>query len=301
MIPTTAPSGDPTSHPTNYPSAEPSNNPTKIPTAIPTASSSDEGPTPLVTGNFSVEPTVKPSLMQSASPTASPSSGPTASPTKSPTLSPSSSPTRVESYTLQTTYDSDTDNDGCMFDLKSISTTIKIHSLDLHSIYNGLIDVEVYYRRGTYSGRDKHPGAWTTSAILNGIQGMGQGVSTPLPSNAFNPPIEVLRDMTIGLYVTISNGRYMGLTRSYSNIFSGDIYTSNSEVEMFVGVSKNHLFLHTNPDIIWNGAIHYTALPQDEREKQNSSSSSSSPLQDNVLKWKLATACIIYAVFTIPI
>ena len=179
-----------------------------------------------------------------------------------PTLVPSLAPSYVDEFSLSTTFDSNTANDGVMFDVVAI-TNCTIRSLSIHTSVSYLTVVDVYGRYGTWIGRDKHPKAWTmilnAAVTLNGI-----GLPSALPS--FAKPIHLTTGKRYGFYTTFQNGNSMLMTAVDGTYQSGDIYKQSEELRLFVGAGKNHRFLHIRQNVVWNGIVHYTALPIEKRE-----------------------------------
>ena len=270
LSPTFNPTSFPTRHPTEPPTIHPTKSPTKILSSLPTLN-----PTSFPTRH----PTEPPTIHPTRSPTKSSSETPTLRPTKSPTIHPthlpSFQPTRLEEFSLTTTFEGGIDNDGAMFDVVA-SINLSIRGISIHVINTETFNVQVYSRSGTWSGRDKHPRAWQLMQTEDALIGMGYGLATPLPP--FSAPISVSQDDRRSFYTTISSGRLMALTKE-TNIVSGDLYVSSLEMKLFVGVAKNHAFLHTTMDVTWNGIIRYTAIPIEDRSQGGDASNASRMLK----------------------
>jgi len=102
---------------------------------------------------------------------------------------------------------------------------------------------------------------WTRVANAE-VQGLGNYFSTPIPVQNFIPVV-VQAETTQAFYVTLNTS---ALCYSDENdLQAGDIYASNSDLQIFVGagVDEYPLADETFGSIGWNGLISYTVLQSD--------------------------------------
>ena len=132
-------------------------------------------------------------------------------------------------------------------------TEVHIHSFDVN-VEAGSMNVEVYYKTGTWVGFDTDPNGWTLIGTANGVTGAGSGNPTPL-NLTLNHVIPA--GQTHAFYVTTD-----GPTMYYTNGTNvGDVYISNSHMQILEGAGKEYPFASTFTTRIWNGTIHYDGCP----------------------------------------
>jgi len=184
-----------------------------------------------------------------------------------------------------------------MFDILGKASLIKIISMDIHTDPVDVpMIVELYHRLGTWDGRDKHPGAWKLISQET-VTSQGRGMATSLPSTTFDPVITVTKSQRHAFYITVANGRYMQYTDAgNNNLVSGDVYASNDDLSVLVGAGKNYQFLHTQRNVVWNGAMYYAVSSSDRANDDNavlSSSSSSSVVVESTAR-SLGAYCVVF-------
>ena len=134
---------------------------------------------------------------------------------------------------------------------------VKITRLSIHtSTTDANVPVEVWVKTGSYVGYERDEGAWTSSN--NGqpyilAQGMGLGKLTAIPEDQFEP-LTIPAGQTIGVYITLSEGRELLLGQSSQ---LGEGKTENSLIEIQSGSSVDYRFGAVNPGKTWGGSIRY--------------------------------------------
>jgi len=182
---------------------------------------------------------------------------PSASPSVT-TLSPTPDDQSKPQFSLATTYSGNEVQYGNMFDIfASSGSDISIHGMDIHTVSVGLEIVEVWRRKDTHVGYERRPGAWQLLGTSE-VQGNGKDVASSLSSAAFDP-IEVSADSRTALYVVLKSSPSL-LYSIDANAKTGDLYTSNSHLSIYVGVGMQYGFNGKYPNRVWNGALHYQVL-----------------------------------------
>ncbi len=163
-----------------------------------------------------------------------------------------------QSGTLTTTLTGGINNVGAMFDVKAL-TNIKIDSFDVRfaPISTGLptsVQVWALNTSGSYVGLANQ----TSNAnwiLLATVPVPSSPAVFPLNLNLAYP---ISAGSTQAFYITVANSG-MSLWDS-PGPSSGTLFASNSNLEFYVGHSGPH-FNATMGGQVWNGNIHYTALP----------------------------------------
>ena len=146
---------------------------------------------------------------------------------------------------------------GAMFDITAKNFPVKITRLSIHtSTTDANVPVEVWVKTGSYVGYERDEGAWASSN--NGqpyilAQGMGLGKLTAIPEDQFEP-LTIPAGQTIGVYITLSEGRELLLGQSSQ---LGEGKTENSLIEIQSGSSVDYRFGAVNPGKTWGGSIRY--------------------------------------------
>ena len=177
--------------------------------------------------------------------------------TSSPTLSPSLSPTiQTDSVpmSLETLYDSQglTGLIGVMFRIKT-SADILITSFDLHIGTTEKVDVQIYTKVGSYKNRrDRRPSKWTKIVDTNVS---GEGVLSP--THVVGQSLSIKSKTPQSFYI-VSSSKDLISSEVDENIKK--VYTSDSNMKIFVGSSTQKMFKRLTHGVVWNGAINYTIL-----------------------------------------
>ena len=123
----------------------------------------------------------------------------------------------------------DISNDGVMFDLYAM-TKVTAFTMDLILNYVGMVNTEIYFRRGSMSGREFHPSAWTKIASFE-IYGKGFGAPVRLPDGAFDE-ITIHNGETVAFYITATNGAFLQITEYKGQKLQ--LHETTDHVKMFV-------------------------------------------------------------------
>jgi inhibitor of cysteine peptidase len=137
---------------------------------------------------------------------------------------------------------------GNMFDVTAVGSTLKITRFDLYladAAGASGIPVEVWYKRGNYTGYEHNPGAWT---LLNtySVTSAGPGNPTPMAIDDLTIPAGQL----VGIYITRTDGS------SLQNTYGGNTY-ENASIRVSAGAGVTYAFGTTWSPWTWNGNIHY--------------------------------------------
>jgi len=151
------------------------------------------------------------------------------------------------SGSITTTFARDNAQDGNMFDVKANSANITITSFDIHVVDTTPVDIEVYYKPGTYSGFENNAGAWT---LLGSATVTGAGSGNPTALNIGGLTIMV-KD-TYGIYITRTDGGNLEYTNGANKY-------SNSDITIETGAGNAYPFGSVFTPRTWNGTIYYEA------------------------------------------
>jgi len=174
--------------------------------------------------------------------------------TNSPSLFPSNKLSQMPSSNslmkIETILDGTESADGIMFDILAVKDVI-IRGMDVHVGSNGTEFIELWNKSGSYKNYKRHPGAWTFVASQN-LNAEGFGKGTPLPESIFHE-MTIPASQTLAIYVTSQSNSVI------SSIMTGtgDISTSNSELQIFVGTAKSYKFGRNVDGRHFNGALYY--------------------------------------------
>eukprot|EP00814_Leptocylindrus_danicus_P002813 CAMPEP_0116044082 /NCGR_PEP_ID=MMETSP0321-20121206/26797_1 /TAXON_ID=163516 /ORGANISM="Leptocylindrus danicus var. danicus, Strain B650" /LENGTH=119 /DNA_ID=CAMNT_0003525129 /DNA_START=101 /DNA_END=456 /DNA_ORIENTATION=+ len=110
----------------------------------------------------------------------------------------------------------------------------------------------------------------------------GAGMPTSIPFGSFDP-VTIVPGVSQGFYVTLTDGKFMGQTQS--QISTGQVYESNNDLSITVGVGKDYLFGNKYDAAVFNGEILYFVDEAKLASLEASSASSTSrrPYLENSL------------------
>jgi hypothetical protein len=151
----------------------------------------------------------------------------------------------VASNSLETTF---ANNNSCgggnMFEITAYNE-ITVDSFDLN-MNAGTVNVDVYYKVGTFTGFETTGAAWT-------LLGSGSATSTGtgIPTRLAVGGLTIPAGQTYAIYIYATNMVYTTLTVPTN-------YT-NSDMNLLAGVGLCSLFGGTNNPRGWNGRVYYTA------------------------------------------
>jgi inhibitor of cysteine peptidase len=151
------------------------------------------------------------------------------------------------SGSIPTTFAGGYSQNGNMFDVTAVGSTLKITRFDLHlpdAAGTSGIPVNVYYKRGTYVGSEHNPGAWTWLNSYS-VTGAGQGNPTPMPIDDLTIPA----GQVVGIYITRASGSIM-------STIGANTY-ENTSIRVSAGAALTSDFGTVYTPRSWNGNIHY--------------------------------------------
>lgn len=134
---------------------------------------------------------------------------------------------------LATSYTTNNNSRGVMFDIIAGTTPVTITSFDAN-LFPTTAQFEIYYMPDTYVGSESTPGDWTLVGSAT-ITSKGSGVPTPLPIPL---SITVPAGATYGLYITSSGSGAVNDTTSASPA----TLAGNSDLSIKGGVGKLYPF-----------------------------------------------------------
>jgi inhibitor of cysteine peptidase len=137
---------------------------------------------------------------------------------------------------------------GNMFDVTAVGSTLKITRFDLYladAAGTAGIPVNVYYKRGSYVGSERSPGAWT---LLNtySVTSAGQGNPSPMPIDGLTIPV----GQVVGIYITRTDGSFL------QNTWGSNTY-ENASIKVNSGAGLIYPFGTTWSPWTWDGTIYY--------------------------------------------
>ena len=150
-----------------------------------------------------------------------------------------------DSSSISTLFEGGNAHQGNMFDITPL-TDINIQKFDVHP-YAGAINMEVYYKTGSYLNYESDLSAWTLVGTAD-IVGVGFGTSVELPVGDFN----LYAGETYGIYITITGPLVVTL-----NYTDGYNTYSNGDLELSLGTGGPYGDCSYTPRT-WNGTIYYS-------------------------------------------
>lgn len=116
---------------------------------------------------------------------------------------------------------------GAYFDVvASGGKNISVNSFDFHCNSSGTINVEVWYKSGTYQGFTSNPGAWTQLGTTQTVTGQGSWTPTSVNPGA---SITIPSGSTYGFYINCYSGSSVDLwLQSGANTFMNTDITFNT-------------------------------------------------------------------------
>jgi hypothetical protein len=162
--------------------------------------------------------------------------------------------------TLTTTFASNNNFAGNMFDLKAINNDLMVDSWDVNINLPGqAANVSVYWRLGTFIGSENTQVGWNHLGTAN-VSSAGQDQPTNVPLGGLVLP----QGQTIGVYVFLTdytvNPAPPGVPQFfYTNIPPALPQYANSDLELNGGIGKGSppFTGGTFAPRMWNGTVHY--------------------------------------------
>lgn len=179
------------------------------------------------------------------------------------------------SMNLTTTFASDNNFDGNMFDIDVKGFGIDIFGMDINASSTiGAVDVYLYYKEGTFVGSETNASAWTLFQTFTNITASGVNLPTHLDVSE----LTLKAGTTYGIYVTVGE---QGATVNDNsavriNYTNGTANYENSDIKINYGVGIGGLFgslagagSGVFPPRTWNGTVYYEYDCPDDIEVDN--------------------------------
>jgi hypothetical protein len=159
---------------------------------------------------------------------------------------------------ITTTFASNNQQSGNMFDVKVFSNPLVVTSLDLN-LAQGTFDLELYTKAGSYVGFDMAPGAWTFVDKVTSITSNGVNNPTPVDFTDFLLPANSIS----AIYVT-GTIRFASILQYTNGTAVGSVAAANADLQILEGAGKSYPFSDKFEPRVWNGSIHYEvqAVPE---------------------------------------
>ena len=148
---------------------------------------------------------------------------------------------------LITTFAAGNGSNGNMFDV-TVNQPVTIDSFNINNSSTGNINVDIYYRLGTYVGHETTAADWTLlGSATVASQGTGNPTSCPIGGLSLSP------GQTYGIYMDVTSGG----TQYTDGTTNSTIYT-DGVMTIDAGVGLGGTFSSVFTPRIWNGIIWYS-------------------------------------------
>mmetsp|Transcript_20016 Transcript_20016/g.57462 ORF Transcript_20016/g.57462 Transcript_20016/m.57462 type:complete len:1210 (-) Transcript_20016:1521-5150(-) len=155
---------------------------------------------------------------------------------------------RLDEDSITTTFETDANYLGCMFDVTAKQNNVIIAGMDFHSSSTSRANIEIWTRPGTYVGHADSASGWTK--ITEGsVVGLGRSSRTHIPSDIFQSTT-IAAGSTTAFYVSYTSSDAMLYNRQ------GDAM-SNNDIIISTGAALNYPFNDVYQDRTWNGVLRY--------------------------------------------
>mmetsp|Transcript_200 Transcript_200/g.275 ORF Transcript_200/g.275 Transcript_200/m.275 type:complete len:1303 (-) Transcript_200:158-4066(-) len=155
---------------------------------------------------------------------------------------------------LSTSFSGTELNYGSMFEIVSLKDII-IYAFDVHTISEDQETIEVY-NRGSALGALRSPGAWKKISIDDlAVQCQGEENPTSVQEGSFSP-IYVPSNSPSSFYITFLK-QIMIESAIIGGSITGDVFASNDDAQLKLGVGKVYPFANNDFNRLFNGAIYY--------------------------------------------
>jgi hypothetical protein len=147
----------------------------------------------------------------------------------------------------------DNSQKGVMFDLKAKKSTT-IHGFSTIFSAAGVIErVEIYYKKGSYTGHHDNPSAWTLAESVNSFTAQASPAQTHIPIDL---DITIPAGQTYAFYITTPLG---SADISYTNGTSeGATYKANASLELKEGRGISYPFAASFSPRVFAGTIYHS-------------------------------------------
>jgi len=157
-----------------------------------------------------------------------------------------------------TTFASNKSQAGNMFDIFS-KRDLTIKSMDIHTKSTEAVYVQVYKKKtfGSFYRDKRNSAAWQ---LITSKSVVGKGLGNRTPIGDMTASIYVASNSIQGLYVTLTTEALL----MTSAATTGSIYSSNTDLNILVGVSSRYAFGRNSDGNLWNGFLYYSLESQQD-------------------------------------
>ena len=165
---------------------------------------------------------------------------------------------------ISTTFASDNQFFGNMFDVTTFGNSLTVTALDVNIVSdanNTPVGVSLYTRSGTYVGNDTSSAGWN---LVGTVTVTSQGEDNPTFVDV--PDFNLASNSVTGFYVTVVNNGSFPFPPPFMRYTDGSNTFSNADIRLDLGEGVGPLFqgLGTAAPRTWNGTIVYnlTSVPE---------------------------------------
>ena len=172
-------------------------------------------------------------------------------------------PTNILSYVISTDFLEGQSNSGQMFDVVAVNPML-IDAFEIQiSDPNIYVNVSIYKLKtfGSFIGHENNKSDWILVDQQQNILSNGRGQPTFLNYLPANVKVIIPKLQRQAFYIEV-----IGSTLEYNeinNLTNGDLLTSNSDIELYVGISNNNGFGNYSINKPFQGRIYYSIIPCD--------------------------------------
>ncbi len=156
----------------------------------------------------------------------------------------------LATFNMNTPYNSNNGQRGCMFDVTA-TNDVTITCIESNLYAGTTANYEIYYKTGTHVGSENNAAAWTLLGSTSGLTSAGNNVPTYIPIT-FTVPI--LAGQTVAFYVTNDFG---GGTTYTDGTAVGNFLASDANLTVYEGIGKSYPFGLTFNVRNFNGHLYY--------------------------------------------
>jgi len=156
-------------------------------------------------------------------------------------------------YSLTTEFTGTNQYHGNIFDVYAVNSVV-VTDFDVNTVGTAgtPYTIEVYTMVGSGMTEWDNPKAWTLVETVN-VTANGPGVATPL---GMTQTVSIPAGTTQSFYVTTDGGTSY-LHYSNTKLAQGDLFVSDANLEIYVGLGMASPFVSSFSPRLWNGTIHY--------------------------------------------
>lgn len=152
---------------------------------------------------------------------------------------------------LTTTYDCCLGQEGNMFDVVLDDQDLYITGFDVNISY-GTYDMALYSIDGTWQGSENTAANWSLMSTTS-VTSAGPEAATYADFDDF----WLSANSSTGLYITLTNNLDVGVMYYSNGTAEGNVWASNSDLQILEGIGIEYAFGNTYSPRGWNGSIYY--------------------------------------------